>query len=176
MANIHSHRSEAYVILSILLLLSEYSKYLKLPFNNKCTLYYDNTEIVKKVQKTKKTASFFKPSYKISEHETIITIQKYLPHQLIVIQLYSHQDKIKGTENLTFPEKLNDLAASVADTYARSPINNHIPFTPLAIYFDTLYPPNNYLFHLCRLSFQNDANEYIKKKYNYNARISTDID
>ena len=104
MANMHSHRSEAYVILSILLLLSEYSKYFKLQFNNKCTLYCDNKEIVKKVQKTKKSATFFKPSYKMSEHEAIIAIQKYLPHQLILIHLYSHQDKIKGTDNLTFPE------------------------------------------------------------------------
>ena len=64
-----------------------------------------------------------------------------------------HQDKIKGKDNLTFPEKLNDLADSVADKYAWSPINNHISFTPLAIYFDNLYLPNNYFFHLNRLCF-----------------------
>ena len=40
----------------------------------------------------------------MSEHEAIIAIQKYLLRQLIVIHVYSHQDKIKGKNNLTFPE------------------------------------------------------------------------
>ena len=72
--------------------------------NSKCALYYDNKEIIKKVKKTKTTANYYKLSYKMSEHEAIIAIQKYLLRQLIVIHVYSHQDKIKGKNNLTFPE------------------------------------------------------------------------
>ena len=67
----------------------------------------------------------------MSEHEAIIVIQHYLPQQIQVIHLYTHQDTIKGKNSITFPEKLNDLVDNIADTYARSPINNHILLTPL---------------------------------------------
>ena len=117
-----------------------------------------------------------KASYKISEHESIRAIQNYLPCRLSVIYIYSHQDKIRGRDNFTLPEKLIDLVDSVADKYDRSPINNHVPFTHLAIWFDKSYILNNYLYHLLRLWFQKDVNEYIKKKYNWRAYTSADID
>ena len=120
----HSHRSEAYAILSVLLFLSEYTKYFRLPLNNKIIIY------LKKVKHLTKTNNKFKPYYKISEHEAISAIQQYLPSNAQIIHLYSHQDAIKGKANLTFPEKLNNLADGIAGTYVRSPINIHIPFTP----------------------------------------------
>ena len=101
------------------------------------------------------------------EHEAIIAIQNYLPSRINIMHLYSHQDKVKGKNKPTFPENLNNLADSIANNYARSPINNHIPFTPLAVYFNKNYIPNNYQHHLRRLCFQKDANEYIKAKYNW---------
>ena len=112
----------------------------------------------------------------MSEHESIIAIQHHLPQEITIFHLYSHQDKIKGNANLMFPEKLNDLSDSVADKYARSQINNPIPFTPLAIYFDNAYLLNNYQYYLRRLCFQQDANEYVKSKYNWSVRTSIDID
>ena len=36
--------------------------------------------------------------------------------------------------------------------------------------------PNNYQYHLRRLSFQKDANEYLKRKCNWSARTSAHID
>ena len=74
MENMHSHRSEAYAVLSVFVFLSEYSKYFSLQFNNSCTLYYDNKEIVKKVQKLNTTTDHFKPYYKMPKHEAIIAI------------------------------------------------------------------------------------------------------
>ena len=69
----------------------------------------------------------------MSEHEAISAIQQYLPDNTQIIHIYSHQDAIKGKANLSFPEKLNDLADGIAGVHARSPINNHIPFTPLTV-------------------------------------------
>ena len=112
----------------------------------------------------------------MSEHEAISAIQQYLPSNTQIIHLYSHQDAIKGKVNLTFPKKLNDLVDDIAGTYVRSPINNHTPFTPLAVYINMKYIPNNYQYHLRRRSFQKDANEYLKQKYNWSARTSEDID
>ena len=105
MEKMHSHRSEAYAVLSVFVFFSEYLKYFSDPFNNRYTLYCDNKEIVKKVQKLTKTNNKFRPYYKMSEHEAIIVIQHYLPQQIQVIHLYSHQGTIKGNDNLTFPKK-----------------------------------------------------------------------
>ena len=105
----HSHRSEAYTILSVLVFLTEYSNYFSLPLNNKYTIYCDNKEIVNKFQKLTKTKNEFKPYYKMSKYEAIIAIQHYLSKRIHVIHIYSHQDAIKGKTNLTFPEKLNNL-------------------------------------------------------------------
>ena len=131
--NIHSHRYKSYAILSVFLFISEYSKYFSQRFNNQYTLYCDNKEIVKKIQKISTTTNHFQPYYKMSEHEAIIAIQHYLPRRINVIHLYSHQDKVKGKKKLIFPEKLSNLVDTIADNYARSPLNNHIPFTPLAV-------------------------------------------
>ena len=160
----HSHRSEAYAVLSAFIFIAEYSKYFSLQFNNHCTLYCANKEIVKKIQKHSTTTNHFQPYYKMSKHEAIIAIQHYLPRRINVIHFYGHQDKIKGKDKLTFPEKLNNLADSIPDNSARSPINNHIPLTPFAVYLNHNYIPNNYQYHLHKLCFQQDANEHIKAK------------
>ena len=99
----------------------------------------------------------------MSEHEAIIAIQHYLPKRIRVIHIYSHQDAIKGNANLTFPEKLNDLADNIAGTYSKSPINHHIFMTPLTVYINKQYISNNYQYHLRRIRFQQDDNEYLKR-------------
>ena len=144
MKHMNSYRSEAYAVLSVFVFLSEYSKYFSLQFNNRCILYCDNKEIVKKVQKINTTIDHFEPYYKMSKHEAIIAIQRYLPQRINVIHLYSYQDKIKGKAKLTFPEKLNDLVDSIVNNYDRFPLNNYIPFTPLVVYFNNNYIPKNY--------------------------------
>ena len=158
MENIHSRRSEVYAILSVFVFLSEYLKYFSLQFNNSCTLYCDDKEIVKNVQKLNTTLYHFEPYYKMSEHKAIIAIQHYLPQRINGIHLYSHQDEIKGKVKLTFSEKLNDLADSITDNYACSSLNSHTPFTPLGVYFNNGYIPNNYQCYLLRLKFQQDSN------------------
>ena len=148
MENMHSYRSAAYTVLSVFLFIAEYFKYSLLQLNNQCTLYCDNKEIVKKIQKLSTTTNHFQSYYKMSEYEAIIAVQHYLPLRINVIHLYSHQYNVKGKDKLIFPEKLNNLAESIADNTARSPINNHIPLTPLAVYFNHNYTPNNYQYHL----------------------------
>ena len=61
MENMYSHCSEAYAVLSAFLFIVEYSKYFSLQFNNQCTLYCDNKEIIKKIQKLSTTTNNFQP-------------------------------------------------------------------------------------------------------------------
>ena len=102
----HSHRSEAYAILYVLVFLSEYSNYFSLPLNNKCTIYCGNKEIVKKFQKLTKTKNGFKPYYKMSEHEEIIAIQQYLPKRIHVINIYI-AIKMRSKERQILPSLKN---------------------------------------------------------------------
>ena len=176
MPNMHSHHPEAYAVLAVFVFLSKYSNCLSLQLKNKCNLYCDNKEIVQKVQKINKTKNYFKPSYKMFEHEAILAIHHYLAQKITIVHLYSNQDKIKDKANLTSPRKLNDIVDSFSDKYARSLINNHIPFTPLEVYFNNTYLPNNYQYYLHRLYFQQDANEYVKSKCNWSVHTSTNID
>ena len=97
------------------------------------------TIIIKKIEKSKINANHFTPSYKISEHEAILAVQQYLPYDLSVFYLYSHQEKIEERTNLAFLVIVNDLVDKVADKYTCSPINNHITYSPIEIYFDNLY-------------------------------------
>ena len=143
---------------------------------NKCALYCDNNEIVKKMKKTRTYEKQFKPSYEMSKNETVLAIQHYLPHHFSVIHIYSHQDKVKWRSNLTYSKRLNELVDKVTDKYACSPINNHVPYSPIAIYFDNIYIANNYYFYLRRLYFQQDANEYLKQNYTWSNHILAYID
>ena len=98
----------------------------------------------------------------MSKHEGILAIQKYSHRKLPVIYIYNHHKKTKERANPTFLERLNDLVDTVAGKYIRCPINNHIPYALLAINFEIMYISNNHQYHLRRLCFQKNANDYLK--------------
>ena len=73
---------------------------------------------------------------------------------------------------LSIPPKLNQLTDDVINNFTRIPVNIHIPFTPLAIYFNNQYIANKYAHYIRRLVFQKIANEFIKRKNNRGERTS----
>ena len=73
---------------------------------------------------------------------------------------------------LSIPPKLNQLTDDVINNFTRIPVNIHILFTPLAIYFNNQYIANKYDHHIRRLTFQNIENTFIKRKNNWNERTS----
>ena len=52
---------------------------------------------------------------------------------------------------LSIPPKLNQLTYDVIKKFTRIPLNIHILFTPLAIYFNNQYIANKYAHHIRRL-------------------------
>ena len=80
----------------------------------------------------------------MSEHEAVLALIHILPTFLQVRHIKSHQDKVKGKDNLTLPEQLNSITDELADTYVTTPNQHHIQSTPVAIYFDGNYLENDY--------------------------------
>ena len=80
----HYYQSEAYTVLSVFLFLSEYSKFFKVQLIN-IPFIVTTKKIVKKVKKKKTKTEYFKPSYKMSEHEVIIAIQNYLSTSIRIL-------------------------------------------------------------------------------------------
>ena len=96
--------------------------------------------------------------------------------RIVAVVIGCKYNRFQNNQTVFFESNMHDLVDSVTEKYAQPPINNHIPFTPLTIYFDNSYLPNNYIFHLRRLCFQKDAIKYIKNKYNWSDHASADID
>ena len=81
------------------------------------------------------------------EHEVIIAIKTYLSSRLEIFHLHSHQDKILIKGHLSLPQKLNQLTDNVIKS-ARTPLNVHIPFTPLEVCVDHQCIVNKYTYHI----------------------------
>ena len=54
----------------------------------------------------------------MTEHEAVLALIPILPIFLQVRHIKSHQDKVKGKDNLALPEQLNSIADELADIYA----------------------------------------------------------
>ena len=122
----HYHRSEIYAALAIFTFLHEYCKYYQITNNSVNILYCDNEEVVKKLKAIIKNKQIYLHGYRMSEHEAILVLIPILPKTLHVCHIKSHQDKVRGKENLTLPEQLNSIADDLADTYASTPKQCHI--------------------------------------------------
>ena len=143
---------------------------------NKCTMYYDNNERLQKLTKWKQNQNILNHYTKCLNIKPSWLLNINIPCKISVIYLYSHQDKIKGRANHSFPEQLDDLEDKVGDKYSRSPINRRVLYSPIVVYFDNLCTFNNYQHHLRWLCSQQDANEYLKETYNWVIRTLADID
>ena len=56
----------------------------------------------------------------------------------------SHKEKWERKEQFNLRETLNSRVDSIISEKAKTPINTHILNTPIAIYVDNKYYPNNY--------------------------------
>ena len=56
----------------------------------------------------------------------------------------NHQDKVKGTDNLNFPEQLNDIVDKLADKCTTLPRQINITSIPIPNYYDGQYIANDY--------------------------------
>ena len=90
-------------------------------------------------------------------------IKSYLPKKYEIFHLHSHQEIRQGTDKVTLPPKINQIADDIVKQFSQNLLNIHIPFAPIAVYFNNNYTPNWYPHHIHRLVFQNIAKEFIKR-------------
>ena len=172
----HSHRYEIYATLALFTFLNKYCNYHQITNGSVNTLYSNNEEIVMKLKAIIKNKHTYLHGYRMSEHEIVLALIPILPKFLQVCHIKSHQDKIKGNENLTLPEQLNSIADELVDTYATAPKKCHIQSTPVAIYFNGCYSANDYQQKLRSIAHFKQAKQYIKEKYNWSEKIFHDVD
>ena len=114
--------------------------------------------------------------YKIKESETYLAILSCLPANFVINHIKGHQDEIKAYQDLTIVEKLNVDADTIATTCATSSINVHLPSAPFAIYVMGDYihlPPHK---RIREVSFENEAQQFLQKKYRWNSLTINDIE
>ena len=97
--NIHSYRFETHTVLSVLIFLEEYATFFKLKLLNKCTLYCDNSEIVKTFNKVKINSKYIKPLYIFSKSKPSwlfnhTHVVKFLSFTYIVTKKNQKEEKI----------------------------------------------------------------------------------
>lgn len=80
----------------------------------------------------------------MSEHEVFFTLNPLLPRKRQVIQIISYQDKVKGMDNLTLPEQLNNIVDELANMYVIIPKDRNVLSILISIYFEGKYITNDY--------------------------------
>ena len=77
----------------------------------------------------------------------------------------SHAEKRKKKEQYTLPETLNSKADEIITANAKKPINTHILNTPIAVYINNQYYPNNYSAAIKKSSGETAAKIFMMSKY-----------
>ena len=84
---------------------------------------------------------------------------------MIINHVKSHAEKRRKKEQFTLPEMINSRVDSIISEKAKTPINTHILNTPIAVYVDNIYHPNNYNLAIKLRSGETIAKEFMMKKY-----------
>ena len=131
---IHSHQSEIYGVFSIFLFIQEYSKYYMIPFLSKVTYYYDNLEVVHKINTLANNPNSFNKQYKTTDHDAVLQLKECSPPNITVSHVKGHQDKRMKWEHLTISECLNIQVDELIGDNAKASLNKHIFQTSMATY------------------------------------------
>ena len=123
--------------------------------------FCDNLEVVNKMKRLITDEKYYDEYIQTADHEAVHLRKKYLPSQLSINYVRSHQDKRKKKCNLTTVERLNIAADELVGSTSIRPINSHIN-TPFAIYIDSNYIPNQYRNTIRSNSGANEARKFLK--------------
>ena len=87
----------------------------------------------------------------------------------------SHAEKRKKKGKFTLPETLNSKADEIITAKATNPINTHILNTPIAVYINQQYYPNNYSSAIKKNSGEDAAKKFMKNKYGWTTSTINNI-
>ena len=163
---INSHRADIYGALSVFIFLHEYCKVYKMNPQSPIKYYCDNKEVVTKLNNiTERNRNYYSSNSKIKDLYAVLEIQKYIPTTVMVTHIRGHQDKKKMKEQLIMAESLNIMADGIIGKNASTPKSIHIRRTPMAIYTNKTYIPNNIRNGIQSHCGSQSATRFLKEKY-----------
>ena len=113
---------------------------------SKVEYYCDNIEVVHKINTLAANSNNCNERYKTTDHDAVLKLREYLPPSVTTFHVKEHQDQRKQTQNLTTIETLNIKDDNQTRCNANVPLEQYIMNTPIAIYVQGTYIPNNYIF------------------------------
>ena len=173
---IHSHQSEIYGVFSIFLFIQEYSKYYMIPFLSKVTYYYDNLEVVHKINTLANNPNSFNKQYKTTDHDAVLQLKECSPPNITVSHVKGHQDKRMKWEHLTISVCLNIQVDELIGDNAKASLNKHIFQTSMATYVKGKYIPKNYVNVIRSACGETDSKAFLTSKHRWNKSKNSDIE
>lgn len=74
-----------------------------LNFKSKVEYYYENLEVVHKLNTLATKFNHFNGQYKTTDHDTVLKLRECLPPNITEFHVKGHQDQRKQTKYLTIP-------------------------------------------------------------------------
>ena len=172
---IHSHRAEVFGLLAALLFLEELCRYYFIQCQSQIQYHCDNLEIVNKIKAIQCDRTIYNTSYKTTDHDAVLVLAAMIPRQMIIRHVKSHAENRKKKEQFTLPEILNSRADEIITEKATKPINTHILNTPIAVYINQQYYPNNYSSAIKKNSGEDAAKKFMMNKYGWTTSTINNI-
>ena len=106
----------------------------------------------------------------------MLEIKKYLPNKLKVHHVKGHQDKNSRTKELTLSARLNIAADKLIGQNAKAPLMTNIKNTPIAVYVNNKYIPNNYVSAIRNHCGETEARNFMMTKYAWSSAVISNIE
>ena len=172
---IHSHRAEIFGLFSALIFLEEYCRYFFIKFESTIQYLCDNLEVVNKVKAIQSEKYLSDKAYKTTDHDAVLVLKDLISRNMTINHAKSHAEKRKKKEHFTLPEVLNSKADNIITEKAKNPINTHILNTPIAVYINNKYNPNNYNSAIKMRSGKTEAKQFMMNKYRWSTKTINNI-
>ena len=106
----------------------------------------------------------------------MLEIKKYLPTKLNVHHVKGHQDKNSRTKELSISARLNIAADKLIGKNAKAPLMINIKNTPMAVYVNNKYIPNNYVSAIRNHCGETEARNFMMTKYAWSPAVISNIE
>ena len=136
-----------------------------LKFQSKVEYYCDNLEVVHKLNTLDTNPNHFNEQYKPIDYDEVLTLREWLSPNFKSFYTRGHQDQRKQPQHLTIPKRLNIKADHFIWSNAKFPLEKHILNTPIVIYVQGRYIPNNYIYVIRSSYGEMEAKSFLLIKY-----------
>ena len=103
--------------------------------------------------------------YKTRDHDAVLEIKTYILDKIKVHHVKEHQDKHSRTEDLSICARLNIAVDKLIGKNSKAPLTINIKNTPIVVYVNETYIPNNYVLAIRNHCGEKEARNFMMTKY-----------